>query len=94
MRAGALAHEPVSLSARRTRAVGAPWPALVRPRGALLCLVDGHAAWATGVVALAEGDGAELRLRVVVRNRFPALAALCARAGGACLVQTLRLHAL
>ena len=67
---------------------------------ALLCLADGrgllrpHAAWVTGVVAIAEGDGRELRLRVVVRNPFPAMAALCARAGGACLVQTLRLHAL
>ena len=66
---------------------------------ALLCLADGrglrpHAAWVTGVVvALAEGEE-ELRLRVVVRNPFPAMAALCARAGGACLVQTLRLHAL
>ena len=66
---------------------------------ALLCLADGrglrpHAAWVTGLVAIAEGDGRELRLRVVVRNPFPAMAALCARAGGACLVQTLRLHAL
>ena len=43
---------------------------------------------------VAEGDKGELRLRVVVRNPFPAMAALCARAGGACLVQTLRLHAL
>ena len=56
--------------------------------GALLCLVDGrglrpHAAWVTSVVALAEGD-AELRLRVVVRNPFPAMAALCASPGGAC----------
>ena len=65
---------------------------------ALLCLADGrglrpHAAWVTGVVAF--GDKGELRLRVVVRNPFPAMAALCARAGhGACLVQTLRLHAL
>ena len=65
---------------------------------ALLCLADGrglrpHAAWVTGLVA--EGDeGEELRLRVVVRNPFPAIAALCERAGGACLVQTLRLHAL
>ena len=70
---------------------------------ALLCLADGrrlrpHAAWVTGVVALgldpSQGDkGEELRLRVVVRNPFPAMAALCARAGGECLVQTLRLHA-
>ena len=64
---------------------------------ALLCLVDGrglrpHAAWVTGVAASGEG---ELCLRVVVRNPFPAMGALCARAGyGACLVQTLRLHAL
>ena len=65
---------------------------------ALLCLADGrgllrpHAAWVTGVIA--EGDkGEALRLRVGVRNPFPAMAALCARAGGACLVQTLRLHA-
>ena len=62
---------------------------------ALLFLVDGrglrpHAAWVTGVVA--EGD--ELRLRAVVRNPVPAMAALCTRAGGCCLVQTLRLHAL
>ena len=62
---------------------------------ALLCLADGrglrpHAAWVTGVVAIAFGDGGELRLRVVVRNPFPAMAALCARAGGFCLVQTLR----
>ena len=65
---------------------------------ALLCLVDGrglrpHAAWVTGVV-VAGDDGGELRLRVVVRNPFSAMAALCARAVGACLVQTLRLHAL
>ena len=63
---------------------------------ALLCLADGrglrpHAPWVTGVVAASDG---ELRLRVVVRNPFPAMAALCAHAGGACLVQTLRLHAL
>ena len=67
---------------------------------ALLCLVDGrglrpHAAWVTGVAALgSQGDEGELRLRVVVHNSFPAMAALCARGGGACLVQTLRLHAL
>ena len=67
---------------------------------ALLCLVDGrglrpHAASVTGVAAIAEGDGREeLRLRVVVRNPFLRMAALCERAGGACLVQTLRLHAL
>ena len=65
---------------------------------ALLCLADGrglrpHAAWVTGVVVAP--DGRELRLRVVVRNPFPAMAALCERAGhGACLVQTLRLPAL
>ena len=49
-----------------------------------------------GRIAAGEGDNGEgeLRLRVVVRNPFPAMAALCARAGGACLVQTLRLHAL
>ena len=49
---------------------------------ALLCLVDGrglrlHAAWATGVVAHAKDD--ELRLHVVVRNLFPAMASLCPR---------------
>ena len=69
---------------------------------ALLCLADGrglrpHAAWVTdvrlGAAPGSENDG-ELRLRVVVRNPSPAMAALCARAGGACLVQTLRLHAL
>ena len=64
---------------------------------ALLCLVDGrglrpHAAWVTGVAVAPEGR--ELRLRVVVRNPFLRMAALCERAGGACLVQTLRLHAL
>ena len=67
-----------------------------------LCLVDGrglrpHAAsrWATGVAVAAAGGGAELRLRVVIRNPFPAMAAQCARAaGGCCLAQTLRLHAL
>ena len=48
----------------------------------------------TGVVALAEGDSEELRLLVVVRNPFPAMASLCPRAAAACLVQTLRLHAL
>ena len=53
-----------------------------------------HAAWVTGIVVAAAGGADELRLRVVVRNPFPAMAALCARAGGACLVQTLRLHAL
>ena len=68
---------------------------------ALLCLVDGgglrpHAAWVTGVGALAPGPHgeAELRLRVVVRHPFLRMAALCERAGDACLVQTLRLHAL
>ena len=67
---------------------------------ALLCLVDGrglrpHAAWVTGVAALgSQGDVGELRLHVVVRNTFLRMAALCERAGGACLVQTLRLHAL
>ena len=64
---------------------------------ALLCLVDGqglrpHAAWVTdvrlGAAPGSEGGEAELRLRVVVRNLFPAMAALSARAGGACLVQT------
>ena len=57
---------------------------------ALLCLADGrglrpHAAWVTGVHALALGSHREeeLRLRVVVRNPFPAMAALCARACGA-----------
>ena len=64
---------------------------------ALLFLDDGsglrpHAAWVTGVAVGAEG--AELRQRVVVRNPFPAMAALCARAGRCCLVQTLPLHAL
>ena len=64
---------------------------------ALLCLVDGrglrpHAAWVPLGSQVREGD--ELRLRVVVRNPFPAMEALCACAGGACLVQTLRLHAL
>ena len=39
--------------------------------------------------------GAALHLRVVIRNPFPAMAAQCARAaGGCCLAQTLRLHAL
>ena len=69
---------------------------------ALLCLVDGqglrpHAAWATGVAdAGAVGSqGAELRLRVVIRSLFPAMALLSARAaGGRCLAQMLCLHAL
>ena len=79
-------------------APGVPGLALA---GALLCLVDGrglrpHAAWVTGVAALAPGPHgeAELRLRVVVRHPFLRMAALCERAGDACLVQTLRLHAL
>ena len=64
---------------------------------ALLFLDDGsglrpHAAWVTGVAVGAEG--AELRQRVVVRNPFPARAALGARAGRCRLVQTLPLHAL
>ena len=60
---------------------------------ALLCLVDGlrqHTAWVTGVAVGAEG--AKLRLRAMVHNLFPAMVALCARARGGCLVQTLRLH--
>ena len=70
---------------------------------ALLCLVDGrglrpHAAWVTDVrlaiAALGSQSGEELRMRVVVRNPFPAMASLCPRASAACLVQTLRLHAL
>ena len=68
---------------------------------ALLCLVDGgglrpHAAWVTGVGALAPGPHgeAELWLRVVVRHPVLRMAAQCERAGDACLVQTLRLHAL
>ena len=40
------------------------------------------------------GARGELRLRVVVCNPILAMAALCVRAGGACLVQTLHLHAL
>ena len=68
---------------------------------ALLCLVDGrglfpHAAWARGM-RLAEGD-AELRLGVVIRTPFPAMALLLrARRGrllACCLEQTLCLHAL
>ena len=52
-----------------------------------LCLVDGrgprpHAAGVTGL-ALEGRDGAELRLRVVVRSPFPATAPLCARASRA-----------
>ena len=60
----------------------------------MLFLVDGrglrpHAAWLTGV-RLAKGD-AELRLRAVVSNPFPAMAA---SARGCCNAQTLLLHAL
>ena len=56
---------------------------------ALLFLVDGqglrpHAAWVTGVAAVAAEGGKELRLRVVLRNPFPAMAALCTPAAASC----------